>query len=157
MQGLERKLLDLRLGLGVDLLNPSLLHLTQLGLVAESESVLQGNTGGDTDMGGTALVGQFLAQSDEVGSLSNTTYQQGDVLRDEFNTSGVRQDEGITYEVDLRCVGELLLGIGTFRRICGRQSRSARGTHTQPVASGPKTSWPRRVQGLPGARVLCNT
>lgn len=69
MQGLERELLDLRLGLGVDLLNPSRLHFTQLGLVSEGEGVLQGNTGGDTDVRGAIFVCQFLAESDEVGSL----------------------------------------------------------------------------------------
>jgi hypothetical protein len=42
-------------------LNPSLLHLTQLSLVSEGEGVLQGDTGGNTDMGRAFIVGQFLA------------------------------------------------------------------------------------------------
>lgn len=69
VQGLERELLDLRLGLGVDLLNPSKLHFTQLGLVSEGESVLQGDTGSDTNVRGAVFVGQFLTEGDEVGSL----------------------------------------------------------------------------------------
>ena len=71
LKGLERKLLDLGLGLGVDALGPSELHLAQLGLIPESESVLQGNTGSDTDMRRTALVGKFLTESNKVGSLSD--------------------------------------------------------------------------------------
>jgi hypothetical protein len=95
VQGLERELLDLRLSVQGDLCGPSLLHLAQLSLLSEGESVLQGDTGGDTDVRGTVFVGQFLAESSEVGS-----------------------------EVDLRGVGELLLSIGTFRRICAKTTVS---------------------------------
>jgi hypothetical protein len=52
-------------------LNPSLLHLTQLSLVSEGEGVLQGDTGGNTDMGRALIVGQFLTQSDKIGGLKN--------------------------------------------------------------------------------------
>lgn len=36
-----------------------------------------------------------------------------------------------TYEVDLRGMGELLLSIGTFRRICARKTVSEGLSHTE--------------------------
>lgn len=70
MQGFECKLFDLRLGLGVDALGPSELHFAQLGLIPESESVLQSDTGSDTDVSGAALVSELLTEGNEVGGLS---------------------------------------------------------------------------------------
>lgn len=60
-QGLERELLDLCLGLGGNLLDPSGLHFTELGLVSEGKSVLQGDTGSNTDVGRAFFAGQLLA------------------------------------------------------------------------------------------------
>ena len=70
MQGLECKLFDLCLGLGIDALGPSELHFAQLGLIPESESVLQSDTGSDTDVSGAALVSELLTEGNEVGGLS---------------------------------------------------------------------------------------
>jgi hypothetical protein len=69
LKSLERELLNLCLGFGVDLLDPAELHLAQLGLVPESEGVLQGNTGSNTNVSWAALVGQLLAEGDKVDGL----------------------------------------------------------------------------------------
>jgi hypothetical protein len=45
------------------------LHLTQLGCISVGESVLQGDTGRNTDVGRGVVVGEFLTQGDKVGSL----------------------------------------------------------------------------------------
>jgi hypothetical protein len=84
-------------------------------LIPESESVLQGKTGSDTDVSGAALVGEFLSEGNKVGSLSDNSgisvqIQDWVVQR---GPEGIRE----TYEVDLGGVCELLFGISTLGRI----------------------------------------
>lgn len=86
------------------------MHLAQLGLISEGESVLQGDTRSDSDVGGAAVVGELLAQGDKVGSLYSRSISSVFVV-----------SRCITYKVDLRRVSELLLSIGTFRRVCRQQ------------------------------------
>lgn len=45
-----------------------------------------------------------------------------------------------TYEVDLRGMGELLLSIGTFRRICARKTVSEGLTHRMLSRKAPGTA-----------------
>ena len=90
-------------------------------MIPESESVLQSDTGSDTDVSGAALVGKFLAEGDKVGSLSGdrsiSIRDLGEIFHDSWqNEGGVRGD---TYKVNLRGVSELLLGIATLGRIWG--------------------------------------
>lgn len=98
MQGLECKLFDLCLGLGVDALGPSELHFAQLGLIPESESVLQSDTGSDTDVSGAALVSELLAEGNEVGGLSGDRSISIGILGKSFMTRGrTRGGKGETH------------------------------------------------------------
>jgi len=60
-QGLERELLNLCLRLGGNLVDPSALHFTELVLVSEGKGILQGDTGGNTDVRRAFFAGQLLA------------------------------------------------------------------------------------------------
>lgn len=71
-------------------------------------------------MSGAALVGKFLTEGDKVGSLlgdrSISIRDPGEIFHGSWQDEG----EGIrgdTYEVNLRGVSELLLGIATLGRI----------------------------------------
>jgi len=68
---------------------------------------------------------------------------------------------GETYEVDIRGVGELLLSIGTFRRICEKDGQRGVPAHKWDGFEG-STRYKadldgRRCSYIPGERVLCNT
>lgn len=68
---------------------------------------------------------------------------------------------GYTYEVDLCRMGELLLGIGTFRRICKKKD-GQRGATTTTVeftreTGGSYLELLDKVDDIPGDKVLCNT
>lgn len=86
-------------------------------------------------------------------------FDRGRKKEERGNQKGV----GFTYEVDLRRMGELLLSIGTLRRICGKKKDGQRGATTTPVES--KGAWrkvssrayQRKWKDIPGDKVLCNT
>lgn len=68
-EGLDSHILDLGLDLEGDLLNPSPLYLAQGSQISGGESVLQGKTGGGSNMGLRGFVCQFLAEGGEIASL----------------------------------------------------------------------------------------
>jgi hypothetical protein len=55
--------------LWVDALEPSLLHLLEAGEVSCGEGVLEGETGGDANLGLGLFVGEFAGERDEVAGL----------------------------------------------------------------------------------------
>jgi hypothetical protein len=60
-------------------------------------------------------------------------------------------------------MGELLLSIGTFRRICGKKKDGQRGATTTQVEVQERCgrvssrAYQRERKDIPGDKVLCNT
>jgi hypothetical protein len=111
-------------------------------LVSEGESVLQGDTRSDSDVGGATIVGELLAQGDKVGSLYPRSVSREYLFR-----------RCVTYKVDLRRVSELLLSIGTFRRVC-RQQIISEGLSTISW-NKKKTYLATRCSATPGGHPYC--
>lgn len=129
VEGLQRQGLDACLGVLVRLLDPFLLELRLAGIFAGCEGVLQGETGGESDLALCALVGELLDEGCQVEGLctreqlrSASGRKGGPRRLYRRRESPLQQQKeagkGIAHKVLLGSLGELLLGRVSQVRVC---------------------------------------